>query len=759
MIEIKLSEDYEMISKDNPFGLKYSPLKHQFETYQALQNNEIVINLHNTGTGKTLASLLYLFDLNQKGENVLFIAPTNELIYQHAEDIKEFVADNNLEFNVIRIDASILRSLTSYTKRNGDKLHQLLENPRKFADELNLEFIDKRYPFVFVTNPDIFYYGLYFQYQDKDQRNLCQDFASLFSYIVIDEFHYYNPKQFANFLFFFALSKKFGYFDEGRRICLLSATPAQYVVDYLKRLELNLEIIDFEFDINSKDKLQTLTKAEVKIAKGNLEEQFDLIEKEAISYLKSGLDGVIIGNSLIRINKAHFRVKWEDKGKITGPESREKREEANQKSLILATPTVDIGYNFKKENKQRQNIDFVITEANSLDELLQRIGRAGRVLGKKVQDRASKILILVDEKSYDTLERGLEAGKEYQRSEFADLLVELNAPAQKREFIRYIRSYAMLETFYPLYELYCMMADEDKGYVEELFEFLQAIFGGNKSFRQLKGITGGFRHQKQVVEDSKDLRIKDYRDFYEWLTNQRVTNEQLKKERALESKIFYRNTVEFINQQYASKQSLFNFRDSFSGPQAVIYDPKGIFISDKVGSYDLLHILRNYNYALYDNQEEFSKATGSSLEGDFYLKLLSFREEKLKISYRIDLPYIDLFTTIDRNQKRNFFEEKFCNRPTALKGLEIVASEALDPKIRSYFKEEYIPMMIVVEELDSSLFSNVSDSQIYPVDVEVSFTRPREYKAILGTAAFLVYPEMRGAIYASKKREELPIII
>ena len=91
MLEFKLSKDYEQVSKANPFGLKYTPLKHQYETYQALQENEIVMNLHNTGTGKTLASLLYLFDLKQKRDNVLFIAPTNELIYQHSQDIKEFL--------------------------------------------------------------------------------------------------------------------------------------------------------------------------------------------------------------------------------------------------------------------------------------------------------------------------------------------------------------------------------------------------------------------------------------------------------------------------------------------------------------------------------------------------------------------------------------------------------------------------------------------------------------------------------------------
>jgi CRISPR-associated endonuclease/helicase Cas3 len=393
----------------------------------------------------------------------------------------------------------------------------------------------------------------------------------------------------------------------------------------------------------------------------------------------------------------------------------------------------------------------VVTEAKSVDELLQRIGRAGRILGKKIKNRISKVLVLMDESSYKILEKELEEGKGYQRSKFANLLVELNAPPQKREFVRYIKSYALLEAFYPLYKLYCIMPDEDKKYIEELFEFLQDIFEGNKGFKTLLGITSGFEHQKRVSEEDANLRMRDYQDFCEWIYNQRPTKKQIKKEDLLKSREFCRNTTEFIKQQYASKKSLFSFRDSFGGPQAVIYDPKSIFVNNRVAKYDLLHIIRNYNYVLYDNKVEFKKETGNDLKGDFYLKLLDFRKEKLKISYRIKAPY---------HFDQAAFEDKICNRPTALKGLEIIGSEALKPEIKNYFKEEYISMMIVSEDLNPSLYNNLSDSSIYPINIEVIFSRSKSYKAILGSAGFLVYPEMRGAIYATEKqREELPIII
>ncbi|MBM7555645.1 type I-D CRISPR-associated helicase Cas3' [Halanaerobacter jeridensis] len=757
MIELNLKEDYEVVAQNNPFDLKYTPLKHQLKTYQALQDNQIVINLHNTGTGKTLASLLYLFDLESKMDNVLFIAPTNELIYQHTQDIKDFISENDLKYNVINIDASRLKKLTSQAKRNGDKLHRLLKNPLEFAEELDLEFNNKDYPFVFVTNPDIFYYALYFQYHHIDQRNLCQDFATLFSYIVIDEFHYYNSKQFANFLFFFALSQEFGYFEQNRKICLLSATPAQYVIDYLDRLNLNQKIIDLEEE--SEEKIQTLTTAKVEMIAGNLIEEQELVEKKTLNYLEKGLEGVVISNSLARINKLFSDLDYENKERITGPQSRQAREIASKKDLILATPTVDIGYNFAKDNKQRQNIDFVILEANSVDELLQRLGRAGRVLGKEIKDWASKILILIDGNSYNLLVDELE-NREYQRKEFADLLVELNAPPQKKEFVQYIKSYALLESFYPLYKMYCTMPDHIKEYIEKLFESLREVFNGNKSFRQLLGITSKFRHQQQVAEQGEELSLNDYQDFCYWFENRTYSEEVIKE--YTQNPGITEKVKQFVKQEYATKKSLFNFRDSFTGPQAVIYDPRDIFATDQVVTYNLLHIIRNYKYTLYSSAKKFKEQVFTKKEGDFYIEVEDFREEKIDLSYRLKVPYPGLFNQVEEIRYQEFFESKFCNRPVALPGLELVSNTSLDPEIIEFFKEEFISMFIVSNNLNSKLYSSVKNSAVYPVKLEVVFPNytSQEYRMILGTAAFLVYPEMERAIYAAKNQEdESPVII
>ena len=219
-------------------------LYHQLRTYEALVAAPLVMNMYPTGTGKTQAALLRLLHPDQQGKNALIIAPTNALIDQHAADATDFVTRNVLDYQVITVDAARLRPLLQAAAaepgalanpRRGAVLQELMQNYLKFQEQLNLPPDAERQPFIMVTNPDIFYLALFFQYSGNDQRNLFDRFISRFHYLVIDEFHYYDNKQFANFLFFFALWKKWEYLKE-RRICLLSATPRANVLAYLDRL-------------------------------------------------------------------------------------------------------------------------------------------------------------------------------------------------------------------------------------------------------------------------------------------------------------------------------------------------------------------------------------------------------------------------------------------------------------------------------------------------------------------------------------------
>ena len=387
-IRVTLNAGYEKISPTNPLGLILPPLYHQQRTYEALKTNELVINTYNTGTGKTRASLLQLFDL--EGENVLFIAPTNELIHQHANDIQEFVDEHGLNFAVAEVTGQKLREWEivddpGYRVRNPRKLHELIQNPRDYFPELT-----RRAPLILVTNPDIFYLCFYTVYSPLDSANLFRNFLVEFSYIVIDEFHYYNAKQLANFLMFFILSKEYGYFDKGRKICLLSATPDEKVLIYLERIGLTYTLISPDnepIESNGYEKIQTLSELELTIHSSKMHDTLTAGPERILNLLDSGKDGAIISSSLRTINEIKQGLQQggiqNRIGLITGAVSTQERRDATKSfPLVLATPTVDIGYNFTKTGKSRQNIDFVCFDALYGSECTQRIGRAGRLLGK-----------------------------------------------------------------------------------------------------------------------------------------------------------------------------------------------------------------------------------------------------------------------------------------------------------------------------------------------------------------------------------------
>src|SRR5581483_6464888 len=86
----------------------------------------------------------------------------------------------------------------------------------------------------------------YFRYHRYDRIPLFQDIITACNFIIIDEFHYYNPKQLANFLFFMLLSKQCGFVDVStrRQFCLLTATPTPQVNEYLQRLAFSTDLID-----------------------------------------------------------------------------------------------------------------------------------------------------------------------------------------------------------------------------------------------------------------------------------------------------------------------------------------------------------------------------------------------------------------------------------------------------------------------------------------------------------------------------------
>ena len=113
---------------------------------------------------------------------------------------------------------------------------------------------------------------------------------------------------------------------------------------------------------------------------------------------KPDQNGAIILDSLDQINRLNDKLVEAGiehlRGRITGPQqSKEKRHKAAQSQVILATSTVDVGFNFDRDDApDRQNLDWLIFSSHDRFSFWQRIGRVGRVLGKKQTDIPSEAI-------------------------------------------------------------------------------------------------------------------------------------------------------------------------------------------------------------------------------------------------------------------------------------------------------------------------------------------------------------------------------
>ncbi len=755
-ITVTLEAGYEKVNPTNQFTLEYPPLYHQQRTYDALKTNDLVINTYNTGTGKTRASLLQLFDV--KNENVLFIAPTNELIHQHANDIREFVEEQDLNFCVAEVTGQKLREwevidAPGYRLRNPRKLQELIQNPNDYFPEMT-----RRAPLILVTNPDIFYLCFYGVYSQLDRANLFHHFLQGFNYIVIDEFHYYNAKQLANFLMFFILSKEFGYFDNNKRkVCLLSATPDEKVFTYLDTIGLKYAHIspnNEPTESNSYEKIQTLSELELTIHSGKMQTLLKAHPEWISDPLRSGKEGAVISSSLRTVNEIKQTLQTaglrEKIGLITGAVGTEERREATKSfPLVLATPTVDIGYNFEKMDKSRQNIDFVCFDAHYGSEFTQRIGRAGRLLGKKDTTHTSIAHAFVQGK----LHAQLQQGQTYDRREFSTLAKE--SLGEDNQFYHYIQSYAVLEAFYPLYELYKRTAEERQDRIKELFEAIQQIFApqSDATFDEMFKKIRWHRTYETVIEAHKkgtydnfiqhaqEKAAWGYFQHQSWIngkseefqkTPSKELNEAIKgfiKRHSNREKV-----IEYATEKYTPIRSLFNFRSSDVGIRCGIYDPNHLFQNTaKHTEYDLFHVLSHCNFTTIPTKENYHELTGDwGNYCEFFVRADSLKTPPARVQFNYDAGGTD----------RESFERQHCWEPTALKGLRL---ESVPLEMQDILADRYITCFLSKIENRYALNNILETTGQFSYPLNVTFNEgQREYQLILGSQAFLIYAELQG---------------
>lgn len=768
MITITLEPQYEEAWRaENPssatFPTGHLPLLHQWLTYCAEQ--PLIVNTYNTGTGKTKAALLRLLKrardkgfhrLNSTEDNALLITPTNELLAQHADDAEEFCNENSLPYRVVRVSRAHLDSyqlqedFSEADLRRGAALHYIMQNARRLDGD------SSKKASLFVVNPDIFYYALYFCYGRNDRIPLFQDILTLCNYIIIDEFHYYNAKQFANFLFFMRLSQHYGFTE--RQFCLLTATPNERVKIYLERLvgKENIAWITPELGegFAQTEKAQAL--AEVTLEVYDEQELRDGLltlaaDKRADikAWLKGGNDGAIISGALWRINQIYdilrSSIPLSEMGRLTGAETHTGRKEARHKSLILATPTVDIGYNFDRPGKQRQNIDFLLLDARFSDELIQRLGRAGRVLSKQIKDIPSCVLAVVNQQCYEALKPF--AGQRMSRMQFREIV---NKATPRRILYSYIQSGAIAEAFLPIFQLERMTSEAGKLDIEQLYNEVKDLFAPEATFtyKQMRWMMHDYTERDRyysrmntfpadptdclkqcerrlVDQQNKGKQWRNISDAYEWLQDDL--------------------------RGYFTEKARFSFRESFQPPLALVSDGERLLSSAPATLYDALHIAKNYQAKFFKTLEEWQVKTRERLpEGTehapVYCDLTELRkpEDRLQIGLKLDA----------RNYEKLHWEEQFVYRsreyiPTSLYGLEVVvlnSSRALDEQVRTMFKERYIPAFLAREgsRTASQLWNLRRQGQILCFQLMITFADERtgNYDAVLGTMALLAWAEI-----------------
>ncbi len=768
MFSLTLEPQYERVWSGEdallaPFLAKYPLLYHQWRTYNAEQ--PLIINTYNTGTGKTKAALLRLLKrahaigfhrLDSSEHNALLIAPTNELLAQHTRDAEEFCATCNLPYRVIPIskadlDAYQLQGQYEAEVRRGAALHHILQNARR------IDSSEGKKATLFVVNPDIFYYAFYFCYNQYDRIPLFQDILMLFHYIIIDEFHYYSSKQFANFLFFMKLSQHYGFAD--RQFCLLTATPSTLVKEYLKQLALSIEWIEPENEqeqaVSPAEK--TCALAPVTFSLYSEQEMPDGLvtlvqDKKAdiAQMLHDGNDGACISGALWRINQVHSHLKKaissQDMGRLTGAESRAGRAEAKGKRLILATPTVDIGYNFDRAGKERQNIDFLLFDARSGDEFIQRLGRAGRVLGKKYQTVPSSAFAVVKQELYDALLSF--DGQSIQRS-FLRQLVEMHMPA-RHGLYSYIQSGAIAESVFPISQLDRMASTADKPDIKDLFEEVRALFAPESKVGYEVLLWKAKRYAAQKKDYGALERVPANMEECLSACRKRFETEQNKK-KLWRDKFEAYDWLQTDLRDYFTEKARYSFRESFQPPLALISDPGYLLSNDPISLYDALHIAKNYEARYFATRQQWQKHTTSPVpdgaeEALVFCDLIGLRapDERLQLGYKLNAQD---YIRADWEELFVYRSEKY--EPTSLYGLEVVAlnsNRAIDETIKNMVRDRYVPALVAAEggRTAAELWRLQRLGQLFLSELSVTFAGPKtvNYFIVLGTVALMAWAEI-----------------
>ncbi|MEG4091414.1 type I-D CRISPR-associated helicase Cas3' [Microcoleus sp. Pol12B4] len=699
-------------------------LQHQVDVYEASENNDIILDLAPTGTGKTKAGLSVLLHNSQR--NAIYIAPTNALIDQQTEAAEKFVRDASLPHIVKAASATQVNSWPDdrVGKRSGEKIYNVLREPATIFPECG-----GGRPILLVTNPDIFYYATFFAYNNLDRGNIASEFYSSFSTVIFDEFHLYDAKQLVSLFFYLALSKEFGYFQYNRKIVLLTATPepaCEEALNVLGKNGVKIARIDGKSQISYLRPSQTEVNLEIR-KQVDKETTIAEIVQEVLRRLRENPDqnGAVILDAkdiLGRISDQLRERGFADFcGRITGDTPKEERPLAAQKQVILATSTVDVGFNFDREKETpRQNLDWLIFSTRDRFSFWQRIGRVGRVLGRTQTEIPSEAIAYLPDRAW---EQGIEqldcSGG---RKTLKEMLESLDC--MKRPFLDiYWRSEAFLEIAKPLLELEIMFDKlPEASLVMQLYQTMQIVLGGKRDWnsyrRRMKVLQGAenvakstikqIQKEWQYIKGGQNCVIsfmqanypEDWAEIDSGRKSIELVEEKIRKNQKVAEELKEYATI--LKTSYAP---LFKFRESLF-ENVKIYDPKN-FLLDEVGETNLdpIHLLRFFEFASDENGIVLTHRATETYGLKFALQVADL--EDFANHYLCKL-YAFKNCTIERTIGDNV-------RPTAL------ISQLTPPLIPGVIVREHRKNRWAILKLRKQ------GIECYPITVKDSFANEQEY--------------------------------
>ena len=660
-------EPKSIASCEPPEELKFlgHTLQHQVDVFEKSRDHDIIMDLAPTGTGKTKAGLSVL--LHNRDRSAIYIAPTNALVEQQTEAAKQFVKDAGLNHFVIAASAKEVRAWSNdrVGSRPGEKIYNLLRNPAIFFPELG-----EYRPILLVTNPDLFYYATFFAYNRLDRVNIASTFYNQFATVIFDEFHLYDAKQLVSLFFYLAFSQVFGFFENNRKVVLLTATPdktCEAALSELKAQGVKIARVDGEKITDLMIPSQTSVCLEIK-PQSDRDSLLESIANEVKQRFENYPDrnGAIILDSKDHINRLadllHTKGLGKYIGRITGSTPKGDRKLAAQQPIILATSTVDVGFNFERSpDPARQNLDWLIFTARDRAAFWQRIGRVGRVLGKSETDIPSEAIAYLPETAWEQgiVELNCNGG----RSALFQKLEELKC--LDKPFLQiYWQSEAFLEIAKPLLVLSDMMEKLPQAdFIPKLYETLKVTLGGRKDWNyykhRMRALQGAESLSRSKPDELKGDPLKflgqakydfvnsflkaRYPEEAEELRAKRTSLSDYEKhfkedqEAAAELKDF----ATCLNASYAP---IFQFRESLF-ENLGINDPKGLILDySEETELDPIHLLRHYEFI----------ARGSEIE----------------ITKRANPPYTISFSWRFYGSKQDFLNTQI-NKLTVLKGCNI----------------------------------------------------------------------------------------